>query len=263
MDILYLPVVILASFVLLQQIFRAFLTFFGFTVVTLNNSYLRVHTANLFRMSNAVIGEAVYLELDVDFVRTFFQPINVIDNGMCGEVILAKPLEDLTRKCVVKKFSLLTETEDRSERNERIFKNEVKFMQGLRHPYIATSMLAVKCPGYLALSMDYYEGRTLNHHVGSISIEMAELCVIQVACALRYMHRNNLAHLDVKLENIFVDGEFNSILGDFGLSVVLSPEQQTLPRYKCGGTPCYFAPERKRRQSPDTELDPYKVSLTL
>lgn len=245
---------------LLQQIFRAFTTFFGFSVLTLNPSYLRVYTPNLLRMSNAVIGEAVFLDLDVDFVTTFFQPINVIDNGMCGEIVLAKPLEDITRKCVVKKFSLLTE--DRSARNERIFKNEVKFMQGLRHPYLATSMLAVRCPGYLALSMDYYEGRTLNHHVGSVSIEMAELCVIQVACALRYMHRNNLAHLDVKLDNIFLDGEFNAILGDFGLSVVLSPEQQTLPRYNCGGTPSYFAPER-RRAAPDTELDPYKVSVTL
>lgn len=215
----------------------------------------------LVTMADVTLRDAVFIELDQDFFTRFqFQPLNIIDSGMCGEVVLARSSEDPKRKLVVKKFSLLTK--DKSERNKAMFYKEVRFMQALKHPFLTTCLLPVKCPDYLAISMHYYQRRTLDHYMGNISIEISELCVIQVACALRYMHRNNMAHLDVKLDNIFMDDEFNAILGDFGLSVELSAQQETLPRWKCGGTLGYSAPEHRRAKRED-ELNPYKVSATL
>ncbi|CAG5119841.1 unnamed protein product [Candidula unifasciata] len=208
-------------------------------------------------MANSIVQNPKVCLLETDFFTQFELKVDeVLDKGMCGEVILAIPLAKPELRRVVKKFSLLDE--ENKIRSMQAFQNEVQFMQSLNHPYIVKILIAGQCKDYLAICMYYYSRGTLDNYVGILSLDLSELCISQVACALRYLHKNNIAHMDVKLDNIFLDDDFNAILGDFGLAVELQPDQKTLPKSVCGGTTCYYAPERIGSPD-DKQLDPYRM----
>ncbi|CAG5115829.1 unnamed protein product [Candidula unifasciata] len=208
-------------------------------------------------MANSVLQNPKVYLLETDFFTQFnLKADEVLDKGMCGEIVLAIPQAKPDLRRIVKKFSLLDE--EHKVRNMRAFQAEVQFMQSLCHPYLTKCLIAGRCQDYQAICMYYYSRGTLDSQVGTLSMDLSELCISQVGCALRYLHRHNIAHLDVKLDNIFLDEDFNAILGDFGVAIELHPGQKTVPKSYCGGTPCYHGPER-RGAADDKELDPYRL----
>ena len=68
---------------------------------------------------------------------------------------------------------------------------------------------------------------------------------IQVLMALKTCHNHKegkILHRDIKPSNVFLDGENNAKLGDFGLSRMLSEENNfAISRV---GTPYYMSPEQ-------------------
>jgi serine/threonine protein kinase len=64
---------------------------------------------------------------------------------------------------------------------------------------------------------------------------------LQMSGAIKYMHRKNVIHRDLKMGNIFLDANMNLKIGDFGLSALLM-EKSERKRTMCG-TPNYIAPE--------------------
>lgn len=187
-------------------------------------------------------------------------PEKVIGIRAFGDIVLAFSREQPNKKFIVKRFSLLRK--ERLARNMLIFNREAQIMQSVDHPFLAKCTHAASCPEYASISVKYYPNGTLDLYRGSMLLAVKEKCVIQVACALRYLHKNNLVHLDVKLANIFIDEQRNAILGDLGAAMQLKPQQQTLHKRYIGGTPGYMAPELIAA-TPDVELDPYKVSVTI
>ena len=66
-----------------------------------------------------------------------------------------------------------------------------------------------------------------------------------MACALKHLHTKNIAHCDIKSENILLDWNDNAKLCDFGLSALksemVSSQSALVPPGQ--GTPRYSAPE--------------------
>ena len=62
---------------------------------------------------------------------------------------------------------------------------------------------------------------------------------------MEYMHKLNIAHRDVKLDNILLDGKGQVKIVDFGVSKQIT--LGTKMREQCG-TPAYIAPEILRDQ---------------
>ena len=62
----------------------------------------------------------------------------------------------------------------------------------------------------------------------------------QLVDGVSYLHKNNIAHRDLKLENILIDDNKNIKVIDFGFSLV-TPRNK--PLNVCCGTPSYMAPE--------------------
>ena len=62
----------------------------------------------------------------------------------------------------------------------------------------------------------------------------------QVVEALHFLHTINIAHLDLKLENVFVDKDFNIKLGDFGFAEIIRDKDQF---ESFQGTLGYLSPE--------------------
>jgi serine/threonine protein kinase len=62
----------------------------------------------------------------------------------------------------------------------------------------------------------------------------------QLADAMNYIHNQNIAHRDIKLDNILYDDHTNTLkLIDFGFAAICSGQKLKI---FCG-TPSYMAPE--------------------
>jgi len=77
----------------------------------------------------------------------------------------------------------------------------------------------------------------------------------QLCEGVDYLHRLNIVHRDLKLENVLLDSQQNIRIIDFGLAVSIRSHQQILTSY-CG-TPEYQAPEIHKKQpykGPPTDI---------
>jgi polo-like kinase 1 len=64
--------------------------------------------------------------------------------------------------------------------------------------------------------------------------------VIQLIRALEYLHSNGIIHRDLKLGNLFINGDMQLKVGDFGLATRVTHADER-KRTVCG-TPNYIAP---------------------
>jgi len=66
--------------------------------------------------------------------------------------------------------------------------------------------------------------------------------VLQILNGLRFLHKQNIVHRDVKSLNVFITADHNYKLGDFGVSREVPAEKNVLMQ-SFYGTPLYLSPE--------------------
>jgi serine/threonine protein kinase len=69
---------------------------------------------------------------------------------------------------------------------------------------------------------------------------VAKFIFKQIVLAIQYIHRNNIVHRDIKLDNILIDLDNNVKICDFGVSKIIKKGDILFDQ--CG-TPTYIAPE--------------------
>ncbi|XP_061339028.1 CBL-interacting serine/threonine-protein kinase 4-like [Gastrolobium bilobum] len=86
----------------------------------------------------------------------------------------------------------------------------------------------------------------------------------QLVSALRFCHRNGVAHRDLKPQNLLLDADGNLKVSDFGLSALPEHHQDGLLHTACG-TPAYTAPEILRRSGgyDGSKADAWSCGLIL
>lgn len=67
----------------------------------------------------------------------------------------------------------------------------------------------------------------------------------QIVSAVDYCHFKDIAHRDIKLENIMIDANYSIKLIDFGFATIVQDGRKS--RTFCG-TPSYMAPELVRKE---------------
>ncbi|GFS08473.1 serine/threonine-protein kinase Nek3 [Elysia marginata] len=182
--------------------------------------------------------------------------IRVIGKGHDGRVILASSASGFL---AVKKI----ERSENTPRRTRRFFTEVNIMRSLSHPHLVPCYQAAMCDAYFAYSMPWYPGGDLTtvrrgHHPMDTATILR--CMIEVSLAVEYLHERCLAHLDVKLENVFLDRADHAHLGDLGLLKHVTTESRTLPARGLGGTYAYLGPERFQA-GPQDSIDPFKCDV--
>ena len=116
--------------------------------------------------------------------------------------------------------------------------------------------------------MDFVKGMSLKEFTkmqrdNAVKLATARRIFKQLAEGIYYLHSRNIAHRDIKLDNVLIEETTRAIkLIDFGFSVVTPSDGGKLKIF-CG-TPSYMAPELVRKHSYDgKQVDMWALGVLL
>jgi len=98
--------------------------------------------------------------------------------------------------------------------------------------------------------MEYAENGELKDFVQGTSTRLPEKIsakiFINLVLTVQYLHENNIAHCDIKPENILMNTNYRPLLSDFGFSQFFSGEKGDYTLHKFSGSDFYCAPETRK-----------------
>jgi serine/threonine-protein kinase len=158
----------------------------------------------------------------------------------------------------------------------RAFDRECDVLSRLKHPNVIRSGGKVHGAAPPALELELFESLTLKELIakrgGQLPVKDAARIIKAVAEALSYVHALDVAHLDIKPENILVDEALNVRLIDFSIARelkrtiserVLAVFAQRSGTMTIQGTITYLAPEQIKKEDPGKAADIYSLGLAL
>ncbi|XP_076413364.1 putative sperm motility kinase W [Peromyscus maniculatus bairdii] len=146
---------------------------------------------------------------------------------------------------------------ENGENNDHNNKTEIDIVKTLDHPNIIKVFHIINTEEHTYMVMEHASRGDLVSHiekVGCLQEEQAQHIFTQIVCAVHYCHKNGIAHRDIKLDNILLDGKGSVKLCDFGLAIRVTSGQRS--KGFCG-TLEYCAPELFT----DTEYDARAVDI--
>uniref|UniRef100_A0A671RGM2 Serine/threonine-protein kinase D3-like n=1 Tax=Sinocyclocheilus anshuiensis TaxID=1608454 RepID=A0A671RGM2_9TELE len=152
-------------------------------------------------------------------------------------------------------------------KQEEQTKNEVSILQRLSHPGVIHLEDMFKTMEYTFVVMEKLHSdmleMILSHENGRLTERTTRFLVTQVLEALRYLHMRDVAHCDLKPENVLLASPepFPQVkLCDFGFARIIG---QKSFRHTVVGTPAYLAPEIICSKGYNRSLDVWAVGVIL
>ena len=141
------------------------------------------------------------------------------------------------------------------------FHREVKVAGELIHPNIVECFDWGNQDGLLFLVLELLEGEPLSARVRpNAPVEEVVRCLLQVARALVYAHKEGVVHRDIKPENVMVTRDGVVKVMDFGLAKKHDASTLTATG-AIFGTPAYLPPEQARSEPVDAAADQYSFGV--
>jgi serine/threonine protein kinase len=98
-----------------------------------------------------------------------------------------------------------------------------------------------------------------------LSLPEVRRFMVQLCGAVKYLHKRNVAHRDLKMGNMFLDSNMDIKVGDFGLAAIILSERDEQRRKTLCGTPNYIAPEvlDKSKRGHTQKVDIWSIGVIL
>ncbi|XP_064622609.1 testis-specific serine/threonine-protein kinase 6-like [Lineus longissimus] len=139
---------------------------------------------------------------------------------------------------------------------ERFLPRELEIWPRLRHPHIVRMFHHFEDTRRIYAVLEYAPGGDALRFIqkrGALSTDHAKIWMLQLGDAVRYLHQQDVAHRDLKLENLILDAASNIKLCDFGFARECGSD---LSSTYCGSK-SYAAPEILN----GTQYDPKKADI--
>ncbi|XP_058834353.1 testis-specific serine/threonine-protein kinase 6-like [Topomyia yanbarensis] len=128
---------------------------------------------------------------------------------------------------------------------KKFFPRELSVLMKVRHQHIVKIHSILKRERMVFIFMDYAEGGDLLKFInknGALNETQAKLWFSQMVSAARYLHSIDIAHRDLKCENILLSKKGAVQLADFGFARVCGEQHGAFSETYCGSA-AYAAPE--------------------
>ncbi|WPK27030.1 hypothetical protein PUMCH_004401 [Australozyma saopauloensis] len=212
------------------------------------------HTAQLAAQFNQF-----YLDITLKEVTQIgnYRILKEIGEGAFGKVYLAQHV--LLNCDVVLKCGLIDDPN---------IVREIYYHKQLRHKNVVKLYEVIKTETHLWMAMEYCRGNELYYYIYEkrrLDIDVCQKLFYQIADSMRYVHSLNLAHRDLKLENILMADKKRTIikLTDFGFVREFNPYKRQFLSTMCGTT-AYMAPEvLKNEKYSGFAIDVWSMGIIL
>eukprot|EP01016_Furgasonia_blochmanni_P033969 TRINITY_DN3613_c0_g1_i20.p1 TRINITY_DN3613_c0_g1~~TRINITY_DN3613_c0_g1_i20.p1 ORF type:complete len:533 (+),score=67.85 TRINITY_DN3613_c0_g1_i20:65-1663(+) len=214
------------------------------------NGYTKITNARENNVAKLWTGDREFRDKWVDALKNYciltkFEENYVVKTTISkGKFCTILQVENLSnRKAyaakVYQKKALMTDS-----KKAKMVYYEMRILREVNHDYIMKLHEVYETESQLILNLEYIRGGTLLKRVMKRKKFTEKECAIiikKVASSLDYLHKRNITHRDIKLENIFCIDEIdtNIKLGDFDLACYVDK----IEIGKQCGTPGYIAPE--------------------
>ncbi|GFO40687.1 hormonally up-regulated neu-associated kinase [Plakobranchus ocellatus] len=186
---------------------------------------------------------------------------STIGEGSYGKIRLGKHL--ITKQQVAVKV-VSKKTLVQKEAARRHFRREALMLQRVHHPHVTRLYQALETGNSYYLVFELATGGSLFHVLsrkGILSERESCFYMRQIVSALDHLHKSDIVHRDLKLENVLLDEHSNVKLVDFGLSAVCQDSDTALST-QCG-SPLYAAPELFAGRKYGKPVDIWSLGVSL
>ncbi|GAV51715.1 hypothetical protein ZYGR_0AF01860 [Zygosaccharomyces rouxii] len=191
-------------------------------------------------------------------ITSVFKRTEVIGTGKFG--VVYKGHHTRTKQVYAIKVLNLDSDEDEVEDVQR----EVQFLASMKQtPNITHYYGSYLKDTTLWIIIEYCAGGSLRTLLrpGKIDEKYIGIIMREVLIALKYIHKDNVIHRDIKAANVLITNEGHVKLCDFGVAAQLN--QSSLKRQTMAGTPYWMAPEViMEGVSYDTKVDIWSLGIT-